>query len=60
VNDKKKNPELLIKINWSGSRDTVEDRPFDESAKGLGSEMLWAVGLLALLSVIVILFWLVR
>lgn len=51
--DHKKTGDLLIKINWSVNKDSSEDRPFDESAKGLGSEILWALGLIALLSVIV-------
>jgi len=57
---KKKPSELAIKINWSASRDSSEDRPFDESIKGLGSEILWALGLISLLIAIVALLWLVR
>lgn len=59
MNPNKKNSDMLIRINWSINRDAAEDRPFDESAKGLGSEILWAISLILLLTVIVMLIWLV-
>jgi hypothetical protein len=58
--NKRKPSELAIRINWSANRDSSEDRPFDESFKGLGSEMFWALGLIAFLSIIVAVAWLIR
>lgn len=57
---KKKTSELAIKINWSTSKDSSEDRPFDESIKGLSSEILWALGLISVLIIIVSLVWLIK
>lgn len=53
MSQRKKPADMLIKISWSVNRDAAEDRPFDESAKGLGSEILWALCLIVLLSLIV-------
>lgn len=56
---KKAQNELSIRIKWSSGHDPSEERPFDEVAKGLTSEVIWSFALMGILFGIVVLIWLV-
>lgn len=49
--------DQFLKINWSSEKNKNDDRPFEESAKGLSAEILWSFVFMGILVLACLLGW---